>query len=341
MQIDSLIYNVAILFVMMVPGVILKLCHLVPDGFGKGLSNLILYVAQPVLVLAAYINCTAKFSEIWQNILVVFILSIVAHAIFSAVALLLFKGAPDARRRMLRFATVFGNAAFMGIPLIEVLISSEAAIYASIYNITFNLFLWTLGVHFCTYKDGTDVDQDGDSDAADAVISMGKNTRAASSLLKVLLHPITIASVLGVICLALGVNSAHLTSWNLTLLVDCIGMIKALVAPLSMVIIGLRLAEIDFLGALKDGYMYIFLLARHIVLPIAVLGVIKLAGLLFPISDVATLVTVILAATPAASSATMFAEMYDCDAVYTSRLVAISTVLCIITMPLVVSLALI
>ena len=341
MQVDSLIYNVAILFVMMIPGVILKLCHLVPDGFGKGLSNLILYVAQPILILSAYINCAAEFSEIWQNMLAVFILSVVAHAIFAAVAMLLFKSAPDAHRRMLRFATVFGNAAFMGIPLIAAIINEEAAIYASIYNITFNLFLWTLGVGFCTWQEGADLDRDGDSDIADRAINLGKETKKQNSMVKVLLHPVTLASVIGVLCLILGINHELLIDCNLSLLVDCLDMIKALVAPLSMVVIGLRIVEIDFVAALKDVNMYIFLLARHIALPLAVLGVIKLAGLVFPISDTAAIVTVILAATPAASSATMFAEMYDCDAVYTSRLVAISTVLSIVTMPLVVSLALI
>ena len=85
--------------------------------------------------------------------------------------------------------------------------------------------------------------------------------------------------------------------------------------------------------------MYLFLVLRHFVLPLAVLGITLLLRTLgVPISDAALLVIVIMAATPAATSATMFAEMYDCDAVYVSRLVVISTVLCIATMPLVVML---
>ena len=50
-------------------------------------------------------------------------------------------------------------------------------------------------------------------------------------------------------------------------------------------------------------------------------------------------VVVILACAPAASSATMFAEMYDCDSAYVSKLVAVSTILCIATMPAVIYLA--
>ena len=117
-------------------------------------------------------------------------------------------------------------------------------------------------------------------------------------------------------------------------------MLKALVAPLSMVVIGLRLAEIDFSGILTDVYMYLFLALRHLALPLVLVGIMRLLMLAgMPITKDALLVVTILAATPAASSATMFAEKYDCDAGYASKLVAVSTILCIATMPLVVMIA--
>ena len=52
----KLILQVGILFLMMVPGIILKKCKLVGADFGKGISNLILYIAQPVLVFYAYLS---------------------------------------------------------------------------------------------------------------------------------------------------------------------------------------------------------------------------------------------------------------------------------------------
>lgn len=345
--IPDLIFNVGILFVMLIPGIILKKCMLVPDGFGKGIANLVLYVAQPLLIVSAYINCSSRFADIWVNVLAVFILSVVAHALFSVVSLFLFKKSPDNQKRMLRFVTIFANAAFMGIPLIEAICGAEAAIYASIYNITFNLFLWTLGVQLCTYEEGVDHDGDGDADLDDATISYKKATKGESSLIKVLLHPVTLASLIGFILLATGLNTAivdTIASAEPNIAVDfivrCINMLKALVAPLSMIIIGLRLAEIDFHGMWSDLNMYKFLALRHFILPLTLVGIIKLLVLIgVPISDTATVVTVILAATPAASSATMFAEKYDCDAAYVSRLVAVSTVLSIVSMPLVCMLA--
>ena len=334
---------------MLVPGFLLKKLKFVPEGFGKGISNLVLYIAQPILIVSAYVNCSSRFADIWVDILVVFILSIVAHVIFAVVALLLFNWVPDAKRRILRLTTIFANAAFMGIPLIDAILGSKAAIFASIYNITFNLFLWTLGVFLCTRNSDEDVDGDGDSDIYDDLAVAEKVISKENSYLKVLTHPVTIASVIGVILLATGANTAigaeMLKDFNdrnflVSLLVECLNMIKALVAPLSMVVIGLRLAEVNFKGIWRDTNMYLFLALRHLALPLAVVGLAKL--LIFigaPISYDALMVTTILAATPAASSATMFAEKYDCDAGYASKIVAISTVLCIATMPLVVFIA--
>ena len=115
-------------------------------------------------------------------------------------------------------------------------------------------------------------------------------------------------------------------------------MLKNLVAPLSMVVIGLRLAELDLHGFFKDVYMYVFLILRHLALPIATVGVMELLSLFLPISDTVELVIAIMVSAPAATSATMFAEKYDCDAPYVSRLVTVSTILCIATMPLIVML---
>ena len=343
----NIVFYVAVLFIMLVPGVVLKKCSLVSDTFGKGISNLVLYIAQPILIVSAYVNCTSSFSDIWVNILMVFGLSIVAHVVFAAVALNLFCKAPDDKRRILRLATIFSNAAFMGIPLIGEVLSPEAVIYASIYNITFNLFLWTLGVFLCTSGSGEDVDGDGDSDVFDDIAVAHRTAKSEVSLMKVLTHPVTLASVIGVIILATGANTAiganlALESPNLLvkLVVKCLTMIKELVAPLSMVVIGLRLADVNFKGIFKDLHMYLFLALRHLVLPLAVVGVARLLMLAgVPITTEALMVVTILAATPAASSATMFAEKYDCDAGYASKLVIISTILSILTIPLVVLVA--
>jgi len=334
--ISNLITNVAILFIMMLPGVILKKCKFCDASLGKGISNLVLYIAQPALIAYAYLSCESSFADIWLSCLITFILSLLVHGIFIGTALLFFRREPEEKQKMLRFVTVFANAAFMGIPLIQSMLGAEAAIYASIYNISFNLFLWTFGVYLCTRHRGEDLDMDGDCDLADEIIALGRSTKGELSVKKVLLHPVTLASVIGILLLAFGVNVELLESSGLTIVSDSLEMLKNLVAPLSMTVIGLRLATLDMKGTLRDAGMYVFLALRHIALPlitVLLIFILKLIGI--PVDGMTATVTVILAATPAASSATMFAEKYDCDANYTSRLVVISTILSIATMPLI------
>lgn len=308
----DIIYNVGILFIMMIPGIIMKKCKLCGDGFGKGISNLVLYVAQPCLIFKAYLK---PFSaEVLQNALIVLLLSVIAHCVF-LLALLVFNNTTEDRQRMLRFATIFSNAAFMGIPLIEAVLGSEYTIYASIYNITFNMFLWTLGVHICTNNNTLD---------------NGVVLKSQASVKKALLHPVTIAAALGLVFFLLPIEG-----YVPELCTESLTMVSNLVAPLSMLVLGLRIADIDFKGFFNDKNLYMFVALRHVALPLIVFGIIamlKIIGL--PISTEIFKVIMMMASAPAASSATMFAEMYDCDATYVSKLVAFSTILSILTMPL-------
>ena len=313
------VYQVGLLFVMMIPGVLMKLCGLSTDGLGKGLSNLVLYIAQPALIFTAYLR--PFDGEILINALWVLLLSVIAHVIFSVVSIFAFKKAPDMARRMLTFATVFSNAAFMGMPLVAAVLGSEALVYASIYNITFNLFLWSLGVFICTNK--RDTDQNGVEDHIDRI-------KGGASPLKALYHPVTIAALLGLVFFILPIEG-----FVPKIISESFDMLKNLVAPLSMVVIGLRLPDIRLRGVFRDAYMYVFLALRHLILPLLVIGVIKLLALFgLSLNSELTAVVVILASAPAATSATMFAEKYSCDSPYVSRLVVISTILSIGTMPL-------
>lgn len=335
MIVNAIIYNVGIFFLMMVPGIILKKCNMISDGFGKGLSNLVLYIAQPALIFLAYVRDFDK--EILINSLYVFIFSVISHILFSIVALMVFKKAPDIQGRMLKFATIFSNAAFLGIPLINAVLEETypgSTLYASIYNITFNLFLWSLGVKICT--EGRDEDGNDVCDYHDAALeiskSVGAKTKSGGSILKALLHPVTIAAAIGLIFFILPING-----YISNIIIEALTMLKNLVAPLSMVVIGIRLADMNFRGVHKDKFMYVFIALRHFVLPLAMVALIKLITLTgLTIHPAVSTVIIIMAATPAASSATMFAEKYNCDASYVSRLVALSTIISIGTMPLVI-----
>ena len=319
----SLIYQVAILFLLMIPGIILKKKNLVPSSFGKGLAGLVLYAAQPALVFLAYLQ--PYDPSILVGILWVLFFSLVAHVIFTLGALFFFRRVAVEKKKILQMVTIFSNAAFMGIPLIGAIMGQTALLYATIYNITFNIFLWSLGVYICTH----DKDVNGDGMQSEIEKRMLRR-RALHSLGFAFLHPVTLAAFLGLIFFFLPIDGLLPA-----LITDAFEMLKATVAPLSMIVIGLRLAATDFKGLFRDRQMYLFLFLRHLALPFAVLLLLRLANLFFAEVTVTIMqVVLILASAPAASSATMFAERYECDAAYSGKLVTVSTALSILTMPL-------
>ncbi len=311
--------TVGVFFLIMIPGIILKKCNISTDGLGKGLSNLVLYIAQPVLIFESYLQEYDSSKLI--NMLYVLVFSIIAHVIFTVVTMFFFKSSPDGTRRMLRFATIFSNAAFMGMPLIEALFDKSVLIYASIYNITFNAFLWTLGVYICTANRGEASDE---------------KKAPVISYKKVVFHPTMLAAVLGLIFFFTGIYKYIPTPITMG-----IEKISAIVAPLSMIVLGLRIAEIDLRGFFNQKNLYIFLGLRHLILPALVFGVMFLVSLIpsVELHEHVVMSVLIMASAPAATSATMFAEKYDCDAAYVSKVVAVSTILSIATMPLISLLA--
>ena len=116
-------------------------------------------------------------------------------------------------------------------------------------------------------------------------------------------------------------------------------MLSDLVAPLSMVVIGLRMNEFSVKEAFRDKHLYLFIALRLLLLPLTLMLImlgLQVIGL--PLPRMVRLVLLILASTPAAASSTMFAEKYDCAPAYVSRLVILSTLLSVLTIPLVVML---
>ncbi len=295
--------SVALLLLMVIPGFLMAKFKLAPPKLGKGISNLILYVTQPALIIHAYVREFDR--EVMIRALIVLAFAVAAHLIFTLFAFLLYKKTQLDVAKVLRFATIFTNAGYMGIPLICQILDDSAAIYASIYVIVFNIFVWTVGCFIFT----------GD--------------KKYISLKKAILNPATISTIIGIIIFISPINVLP------TLAMDFLEIFKNMVAPLSMLLIGLQLADMKLKGAFRDAMMYKYLVLRMLILPAIVWCVLKAVSLI-GYTD-ATVMTVILlcSATPAATATSMFAEIFDGNTSYAGKLVSITTIISLITMPIV------
>jgi predicted permease len=315
-DISILFSKVMLLLLMVIPGFLMAKCKLSTQGLCKGLANLILYVAQPALIIKGYVR--EYDAEVMKRAAWIFVFALITHLVFTALAFGLFRHGDEGRRRVLRFATVFTNAGYMGIPLICAIFNDEYAIYASIYVIVFNIFCWSLGSFIYT------------------------DEKTYISVNKMFFNPATIATYVGLLLFITPLNrliaplgeSHTLADIARSIPYDLMNGLQALVAPLSMLLIGLRLAEVDLRGAFRDKQLYGYLVLRLLVSPALIWGILRLCMLLGLMTDEVVLIVILLsAATPAATATSMFAEKFDGDSVYASKLVSISTLLSLATMP--------
>ncbi len=325
-EIDVLIAKVLVLLLLMIPGFLLSKIGFIPEKFGKGLANIILYIAQPALMIVAY-NCDFDM-DILIRAGFVFLFSILAHTLYTVVALLVYRRAPETVKSVLQFAMIFTNAGYMGIPLIESLFAEtdpNVGIYASIYCLVFNIFCWSVGSYVYSHD------------------------KKYISPRKAFLNPVVVASAVGLLLFFTPLNrwldgnvGGEASVLLASIVKDTMVALKSLIAPLSMFLIGMRLAEIKWKGILKDRYLYPYIALRMLILPALTFCLVKLFALVGVYND-ATAATVLLlsAAAPAATATGMFAELFDGNSVYAGKLVAVSTLLSIVTMPVVALLLLI
>ncbi len=312
--------QVAVLVLIMIPGFLLAKGKLVSDGFGKSLSNVILYAAQPALIIAGFVSVDFN-TAVLLRMCAVFLLAILAHLLFYALALLFFRKAPEKKRSVLIFSTVFTNAGYMGIPLLEALFIDtvpEIAIYGSVYVTAFNIFVWSLGAYLYT------------------------SDKSYISPKKMIVNPATISTFIGLAIFLLSAVPAVRDAVIIPYIRDegivnsLMSGMKALVAPLAMLLIGFRFAELDFKRLWRDKHLYLNLLLTLFLAPALVWAILKLVSLSGLYNDpLVTAVLLMSAAAPAATATGMFAEKFDGDAPYASLVVSLSSVLCVVSMPIV------
>ena len=208
------------------------------------------------------------------------------------------------RRRLENFAASFCNAGFIGIPLAQAIIGEEGVFYIAASVALLNLFQWTYGVYIM-------------ADRKDAI--------SARTIAK---NPVVIAIVIGVVLFVSRIPVPGIVTSTL-------GYIAGMNTPIAMILMGTYLAKLP-LKKLLDKRAYGCVLFRLVIIP----AVILLVFWVLPVSnaDIA-LAAFLAAATPVGANICVFAQQYDCDYEFSVVTVCLSTLLSVITVPLLVSFA--
>ena len=208
------------------------------------------------------------------------------------------------RRRIENFAAAFCNAGFIGIPLAQAAIGEDGVFYVAASVALLNLFQWTYGVYIMT-------------DRRDAI-------RAKT----IATNPVVIAIVVGVVLFVGRIPVPEI-------LTSTLGYIAGMNTPVAMILMGTYLARVSW-RELLDHRAYSCVLLRLVVIPAVVL----MLFWLLPVSNTAVVMAVFLAAaTPVGANICVFAQQYNSDYPFSVVTVCLSTVLSVVTVPLLSTLA--
>ena len=290
-----LLQQTIIMFALMLLGLLLSRRGMITEQGSRDLSNVLLYAVIPCVILRSYMSkfSTEKLRAMGLSALI----AVIAFAASIAVAYL----TCGTRHRIENFAVAFGNAGFIGIPLVTAVFGPEAAFYVVSFSTFANLLQWTYGI----------------------VIISGK--KETMNLKMVFVNPVFISMVIGI---ALFVLQPTLP----TVVTGTIGYIADGNTVLAMIILGYYLSKVQLRGLFADVRLYLFSALRLLVVP----AVTILVFLPFPFArGEITLITLIAAATPIASSTAIFAQKFDQDYRRAVSYVCLSTILSVATLPLV------
>ena len=114
--------------------------------------------------------------------------------------------------------------------------------------------------------------------------------------------------------------------------------IGVMIGPVSMLIAGMLLGGEDLLQILRMPKIWKVISLRLIVVPLVVMCLMKYSGAAHLVPDGFSILLVSLLATsaPSASAVTQIAQVYGSDGEYAGAINVVTSLLCIVTMPLVV-----
>ncbi|MDO9490641.1 AEC family transporter [Acetobacterium sp.] len=300
MDIKVVVSQMLELFLILALGYIAAKKKVISPNFGSQLSNFILSITLPCMMLASVATMPKETNN--KDVMVMFIISILFYLVMPFVAYFIARilMVKKADRHLYMYMTIWSNVGFMGFPVIASIFGEGAIFYATIFNLIFNVSNFTLGI-----------------------MLMSKEGRSALDFKK-FLSPGMMSSIVAVIMFSANIKLP-------VLLNDTLKTVGSTTTPLAMIVIGIALAGIAVKSVFTEFRLYPYVIIKQILLPLLAWGILKnvivnpyLLGI----------ITVIIAM-PVATSAVLFANRYENDVALATKGVFITTLASVVTIPMI------
>ncbi len=297
--------NVLVFLALAVPGYLLVKLKILKEEDTQPISKVLVKIGLPSLIFANSLSMNISGGT-GLTLGIVAILSLALILVTVLISAFATKGIKDEKvRKTARYAMSFSNSGFLGIPLAEAVFGSSPVIdYLVVANVVCCVGLNTIGVYLFT----------GD--------------KKQISLRKILLNPAFMAFVFGTV-----INISGFLAYvsEIKLIAN---HLKGLVTPISMMIVGIKFAEVKPLEIFKSGNMYIVSFIKLLIQPIIIVAIMFIAKTFIDVPSAIILGVFMAFSMPSPGTTTSFADMYDGDidgsVIYTLG----STILSVISIPI-------
>lgn len=307
MEFTTTALNVLIMLAYSVPGFIFVKSKMIDQSHIASFAKVLLYVCSPALSIYSF-NCVDYSKELLINLGLFLLLSFVLQIIVLTVMWLILKkkGDEDPGYRVCSVACVLSNAGFFGVPLLQSLLpdNPEAVAYSAVYIVGMNIISWTAGSMFIT----------GD--------------KKYMSIKKIILNPPVLALCVSLPLFLLGIKLPSVVD-------NAVSVLGKMSTPLCMLIMGMRLATVRGGELIKDKHAYLSSAVKLLVFPLISYALIYF----LPLDYGFRASFFILCSCPTASVVLNLSEVLGAGQKSAANAVLISTLLCVITIPLLMLLA--
>ena len=291
------------LFLLLVLGFVLFKCHIFDEYTNKKISALIVNVASPMLIISSIAGVEGSNKSIVFLMIGAGILMYIGFIILGKIINRIF---PFSKKDwpVYECMVVFANTGFMGYPVLLDVFGQEAVFYASLIHMAFNFFVYTYAIMCLTKGDDSEFKLN----------------------FKQLLTP-------GIILIFVGIFIYLFDIQLPSVLMDTINSVGSLTAPLSMMMIGSSLAVYPIKDSFTDWRSYVFAFVRLMIVPFVTMIMCRLLH----IDAYYANITIITNAMPVGSMVLMLATQYNANVKIVTRNIVVSTLLSVITIPIVVA----
>ena len=303
-----LMEQIELFIVYLVIGVILVWTGVLSDKGLDWIARVVMKLSLPTMI---FVNVVSQVDRVaLVKSLSIIGLAVTASTLLYGLGVVLTKlfHVEGDRAQIYRAMTMFGNVGFMGIPIIEELYGKGAIIYVVLYSFVYSIIFYSYGIYLFEKE---------------KALQTGEKAKIKFEWKK-MINPGIVASLIAMVIFLFQIKvPAPAVSFVDYLGNSCI--------PLSMILTGVSVAKLPLIEVFKDKKMYFFTFLKMLVIPIIAAVLIRN----FHLDPVLSGIMVLMFGMPNGSMAVMMSIDYGLDSSICSRGIVLTTLLSIITLPIV------